>query len=93
MDPRDGGALIEEHLRHLALVEGARERSLGARRCVEPAVEAGCMAVVVENSGTEETTSSAMETGGGAEADGTKPDITDIRLIGFRILPGISLSE
>jgi hypothetical protein len=51
------------------------------------------MAVVVENSGTEETTSSAMETGGGAEADGTKPDITDIRLIGFRILPGISLSE
>jgi hypothetical protein len=30
---------------------------------------------------------------GGTEADGRGPDITDTRLIGLRILPGISLSE
>jgi hypothetical protein len=38
----------------------------------------------------------AAEDGGGggvAEADGRDPDITDTRLIGLRILPGISLNE
>jgi hypothetical protein len=37
----------------------------------------------------------AAEDGGGGgvvEADGREPDITDTRLIGLRILPGISLS-
>jgi hypothetical protein len=61
------------------------------------------MAVVVEIGGAEETTSgteegsgnandSAEETGGGAEAEDSEPDITDTRLIGLRILPGISRS-
>jgi hypothetical protein len=38
----------------------------------------------------------AAEGGGGggvAEADGRDPDITDTRLIGLRVLPGISLNE
>jgi hypothetical protein len=38
----------------------------------------------------------AAEDGGGggiAEADGRDPDISDTRLIGLRILPGISLNE
>jgi hypothetical protein len=65
------------------------------------------MAVVVEISGVEETASGteesggggddtgddAEETGGGAEAEDSEPDITDTRLIGLWILPGISLSE
>jgi hypothetical protein len=65
------------------------------------------MAVVVEISGAEETASGAEEvgstadeetgggaeeTGGGAEAGDSEPDITDTRLIGLRILPGISRS-
>jgi hypothetical protein len=65
------------------------------------------MAVVVEISGAEETASGAEEvggaadeetgsgaeeTGGGAEAGDSEPDITDTRLIGLRILPGISHS-
>jgi hypothetical protein len=50
--------------------------------------------------------SMSVEVGGGAVVDGSgacdegdsgamggAPDITDTRLIGFRILPGISLSE
>jgi hypothetical protein len=44
-------------------------------------------------SGAEEVGGGAEETGGGAEAAGSEPDITDTRLIGLRILPGISLSE
>jgi hypothetical protein len=66
------------------------------------------MAVVVEIGGVEETTSDAEEggsgaddgtsdgtneTGGGAEAKDSELDIPDTRLIGLRILPGISLSE
>jgi hypothetical protein len=66
------------------------------------------MAVMVEIGGVEETTSDAeeggggadddtsdgtKETGGGAEAEDSEPDIPDTRLIGLRILPGISLSE
>jgi hypothetical protein len=62
------------------------------------------MAVMVEIGGAEETASSAMEvggdaeeTGGGAEetsdsveAEESKHAITDTRLIGLQILPGIS---
>jgi hypothetical protein len=63
------------------------------------------MAIVVEISGAEETASGAEEigsganketgggaeeTGGGAEAEDSEPDIADTRLIGLRILPGIS---
>jgi hypothetical protein len=56
------------------------------------------MAIVVEISGAEEigsgankeTGGGAEETGGGAEAEDSEPNITDTRLIGVRILPGIS---
>jgi hypothetical protein len=44
-------------------------------------------------SGAEEVGSGAEETGGDAEVAGSKPDITDTRLKGLRILLGISLSE
>jgi hypothetical protein len=45
--------------------------------------------------GAVESNGAAEDGGGGgvAEADGRDPDITDTRLIGFRILPGISLSK
>jgi hypothetical protein len=58
------------------------------------------MAVVVEidcaeetASGDEEVSGGPEETGGDPEADGSEPDITDTRLIGLRILRGISRSE
>jgi hypothetical protein len=35
----------------------------------------------------------AVVTGGGTKADGRGPGITDTRLIGSRILPGVSLRE
>jgi hypothetical protein len=38
----------------------------------------------------DDTSGGAEETGGGAEAEDSEPDITDTRLIGLRILPGIS---
>jgi hypothetical protein len=49
--------------------------------------------------GAEETDCGAEKLGASycdgsrTEADGRDPDITDTRLIGFHILPGISLSE
>jgi hypothetical protein len=54
---------------------------------------------VVEAAGSVEVGGGAVVDGGDAcdEGDsgamGGAPDITDTRLIGFRILPGISLSE
>jgi hypothetical protein len=58
------------------------------------------MAAVVEIGGAEETARGAEEVGGGpeetaggAEVDGSEPDITNTKLIGLRIQPGISLSE
>jgi hypothetical protein len=36
VDPSDGGALIEEHSRHLELVEGAGKCGRGTWRRVEP---------------------------------------------------------
>jgi hypothetical protein len=58
------------------------------------------MADVVEIGGADEVGGGAEEagggpeaTGGGAEVAGSEPDITDTRLIGLRILPGISRSE
>jgi hypothetical protein len=54
---------------------------------------------VVEAAGSVEVGGGAIVDGGGAcdEGDsgamGGAPDITDTRLIGFRILPGISLNE
>jgi hypothetical protein len=50
------------------------------------------MAVVVEICGVEETGGGTEETGSGAEAGDSEPNITDTRLIGLRILPGISRS-
>jgi hypothetical protein len=43
--------------------------------------------------GAEETSGDPEETGCSAEVAGSEPNITDTRLIGLRILPGISLSE
>jgi hypothetical protein len=48
-----------------------------------------------EDGGVVDGGGAAEEDGGvgGTEADGRGPDITDTRLIGLRILPGISLNE
>jgi hypothetical protein len=46
----------------------------------------------VGGSADEETGGGAEEIGGGAEVGDSEPDIIDTRLIGLRILPGISRS-
>jgi hypothetical protein len=47
----------------------------------------------IETSGGAEELVGSDCDGGRAEEDGRVPDITDTRLIGLRILPGISVSE
>ena len=103
VDSGDGGAVVahfanergEQSCRSVTVMgRSSEEEALGGAQTSE---KADARAAVVDCHGMEVPGGGAVKTGDGTvvdsatEAEGNEPDITDTRLIGLRIIPGISL--